>query len=227
MSGLGAAARVQLEAARRPAPFHSAEDVIRRVGLPQRAWLTLAESGAFDAFIPEGRRAAVWSVLHLAKTLVGSLDLGQPVEPKVNLPHQSEIEKTAADFRTTGLSTGIHPLVHARPMLQKRGVLTAHGLRSTRHGQWVKVGGLVISRQRPETAKGFMFISLEDETGFINVIVTPQLFKRYASTLNQVPFLMVEGPVSCEQNVWNVKARRFEAIPLPGYEHMPKGYNYH
>jgi error-prone DNA polymerase len=225
--GLGNGSRRQLQTARLTGKFTSAEDVIRRIQLPQKAWLTLAEAGTFSAFIPGDRRAAVWTVLHLAKTQVGPLPLGKVAEPDIQFRPQTMVEQTESDFRTTGLTTGIHPVLYTRSELNKRGVFTADSLKQTRNGQWVKVAGMVISRQRPETAKGFMFISLEDETGFINIIVNPGLFERYGGTLIRAPFLLVEGPVTCEQNVWNVKARRFEKLSLPGENSFPKGYNYH
>ena len=224
--GLGNASRQHLQKARSAGKFASAEDVIKRVQLPQKAWLILAEAGAFSAFIPGDRRAAVWTVLHLAKTQIGPLPLGNVSEPDIQFPPQTQMEQTESDFKTTGLTTGTHPVLYARAQLDKRGAITSAGLRHTRNGQWVKIAGMVISRQRPETAKGFMFISLEDETGFMNVIVTPQLAERYSSTVLKAPFLLVEGPVVCEQNVWNVKARRFEKLSLPGEETFPKGHNY-
>ena len=226
VKGLGAQRRQSLQRARNDAPFKTAEDVIRRVELPQNAWVTLAEAGAFDSFISGGRRAAVWRVLHLVQTLVGSLPLGNTNEEQMEFVPQTSEEKTAADFRTMGMTTGAHPVTYLRPMFANSGVKTALGVRTMRNGQWAKVAGLVISRQRPETAKGFMFISLEDESGFINVIVAPKLFERHWNLLVRAPFLLVEGPIAHEQGVWNVKGRRFTELSLPGSEGLPSGHNF-
>ncbi len=226
VNGLGAELRRRLQRARSAAPFQDATDVIRRVDLPRESWLTLAEAGAFDTFIPGGRRAAVWRVLHLINTQVGTLPLGPVDDPSVEFRAQTPVEETAADFRTMGMTTGAHPLSYLRTDLTGRGVSTAVGLRALGNGQWAKVAGLVISRQRPETAKGFMFISLEDESGFINVIVTPKGFEAHWNLLVRAPLLLVEGPIAYEQGVWNVKGRRFTELSLPGSDALPPGNNF-
>ncbi len=95
-----------------------------------------------------------------------------------------------------------------------------------RNGQWAKTAGRIIARQRPETAKGFMFISLEDETGFTNVIVHPKVFRRYQKLLVLSVALIIEGPISCEQDVWNLKGVRFAPLRLPGDDHSPEAYSF-
>jgi len=225
--GLGAAAQNQLRNARLHSPFTSAEDVISRVHLPRRSWSTLAESGAFDHFIPGGRRAAVWRILYLANNHYGPLPLKVGTEQSVNLPAQSEQEDTAADFRTMGMTTGKHPLLYLREALASKGVLTALELQTTQNQQRVKVAGMVISRQRPDTAKGFMFISLEDESGFVNVIVAPRLFERHKALLMRSRCIQVDGQVSSEQGVWNVKAVGFKDLSMGMSRHFPPGYNWH
>ncbi|MCA9537446.1 MAG: error-prone DNA polymerase, partial [Myxococcales bacterium] len=225
--GLANGAMRRLEAARAEGPFASAEDVVRRAGLTGRALATLAEAGAFDAFFEgQGRRDAVWRVLHLGRTLVGTLPLGPPPDPVVELPAQSPREVTISDLRTKALTTGPHLVAHARPLLARRGVVPAAQLPRTPRNHWVRVAGVVNCRQRPPTAKGFFFLTLEDETGFVNVIVPPDLFERHRTVLSQAGFLQVEGPVATEQGVWNVKGRRFEALTVEGTEHLPRGVRF-
>ncbi len=214
--GLGPRTRDRVEAARADGPFRSAEDVVHRVELSDGALRILAEAGAFDAFVPGGRRDAVWKALHLARSVVGPLPLRAPPDPPVRFVSLTPREETIADLRTMALTTGPHLVAHVRDALDARGVITAEGLRQARHHQWVKVAGIVNTRQRPPTAKGFFFLTLEDETGFVNVIVPPKVFERSRPTLTRAPFIEVEGPVSCEQGVFNVKGRRFTALDVKG-----------
>jgi error-prone DNA polymerase len=110
---------------------------------------------------------------------------------------------------------------HLRADLARRRVARAADLGRFRDGQWVRVAGLVVTRQRPEAAKGFFFVTLEDESGFTNVIVRPQTFERHRRVLSQASVLLIEGRISHEQDVHNVKGYRFEPLrftddaPLP------------
>ncbi|MEZ4437317.1 MAG: error-prone DNA polymerase, partial [bacterium] len=223
VTGLGPRTRERLEAARADGPFESAEDVVHRVDLSNQALRVLAEAGAFDAFVPGGRRAAVWRMLHLARAVVGSLPLGVPEDPPVRFERLSAEEETVADLRTMGLTTGPHVVAHARGALDGRGVLSAARLADARNGQWIKVAGVVNTRQRPPAAKGFFFLTLEDETGFVNVIVPPKVFEREHRVLTTAPFLLVEGAVGCEQGVVNVRGRRFTALTLAGADKAAAG----
>ncbi|MCB9539658.1 MAG: error-prone DNA polymerase [Myxococcales bacterium] len=226
VDGLGAQAKAKLEAARATGPFGSAAEVVQRTGLPQRALVTLAEAGAFDALVPGGRRDAVWQVLHLARAAAGPLPLGPPDDPAVHFPAQTPLERTRADYETMGLTTGRHPVAYVRPLLRARGAVAARDLPRWRDGAWVRVAGLVNTRQRPEAAKGFFFVTLEDETGFVNVIVRPPDFERNRRVLVQAPFLWIEGPVSAEQGVWNVKGRSFRAMDLAGMATAPPSHDF-
>lgn len=191
--------------------FVSAEDALRRIELPQRAWRTLAEAGAFDAFI-QPRRQAIWTVLRMTRYTQFALPLGLPADAQVTQPEQTPLEQTAADYRTMGLSTGRHPVTYLRPQLSRRGVLRADQLLSLRDKQWVRVAGQVNTRQRPPSAKGFFFVTLEDETGFVNVIVRPQVFEAHRRVLVSAPFLYIEGVLGLEQGVANVQGRIFEEL---------------
>jgi len=224
--GLGAAAHAELERARADGPFTSAADVVRRARLPEAAWVTLAEAGAFEGFLPGGRRDAVWAVLRLSKTTVGPLPLSMPEDPQISLPNLLPIEETAADLKTMGLTVGPHLVAHIRPELEAARIWPAARLRRARPNQWIRIAGLVNTRQRPETAKGVLFLTLEDETGFVNIVVARHLFERHRALLIRARALVVAGPVSCVQDVWNVKGRRFWPLPLLGAEHAPRGIDF-
>ena len=230
--GLGAKARRALERALVDGPFMSVEDAVRRVTLDRAAWRKLAEAGAFDrmfAHEPEERRrrVALWEVL--AETRGPMLPLA-PMRA-VPVPQQlrafAPIELTEADYRMTGLSLAGHPMSHLRAMLAPNGVRTAAMLREHgRDGEKVAVAGLVICRQRPGTAKGFVFLTLEDETGMVNVVVTPDRFEQNAMLISRSPLLLIRGELQIEQTVVNVRAKQFRALTLGGGEGHAKGRNF-
>ena len=120
-------------------------------------------------------------------------------------------ERISADFGGTGLTIGKHPIGYRREELRKMGVKCAVDLAGMRDGCWVKVAGWVIVRQRPGTAKGFMFMSLEDETGVANAIVTPDMFDKNRSVLTKHPFLLIEGVLQSKDAV-SVKVRRVRPL---------------
>jgi len=123
-------------------------------------------------------------------------------------------ERLNADLRGTGMTIGRHPMAHQRAWLDTMNVARAIDLQSLRNGMPVRVAGWVIVRQRPGTAKGFVFLSLEDETGIANVIVTPQLFEKNRLVLVDYPFLLIEGALQHQDNVVSVKARRVEPLQI-------------
>jgi len=158
------------------------------------------------------RRDALWQVERVAR-VAGPLyeelheaDGNSPLAP-MTLP-----ERMDADFRGTGLTIGRHPVAHHREELNKLGALRAIDIRSMQNGRSVRVAGWVIVRQRPGTAKGFVFLTLEDETGVANVIITPQLFDKNRLVLVDHPFLLIEGTLQNQDNVVSVKARRVRAL---------------
>ncbi len=173
----------------------------------------LAEAGAFETLWP-GRREALWEVLRQSRGDAGPL-ARRPVEQVVRLPPMSAFERVLADYRTTGLSPGAHPISFLREELDRRGVLAAGDLNERRAGQRVRVGGLVICRQRPRTARGVMFITLEDETGFANFVVMPDLSEKLRSVL-RMPLMVLDGVVEREGAVVNVRVRGAEGVDLAG-----------
>jgi error-prone DNA polymerase len=154
------------------------------------------------------RRDALWQVERVSRAAgplfreLSETDSDSPLMP-MTLP-----ERLDADFRGTGLTIGRHPVAHHRRELQKLGVSRATDIQEMRDGSLVRVAGWVIVRQRPGTAKGFVFLSLEDETGVSNIIITPQLFDQNRLVVVDHPFLLIEGRLQNQDNVISVKAKR-------------------
>lgn len=124
----------------------------------------------------------------------------------------TESERLVADYAGMGLTTGRHPMAFRREELAMRGILRAIDLRSARQGRRVRVAGMVITRQRPGTAKGFVFLTLEDETGIANIIVRPDLFSEQRATIVGEPYLLVEGTLQIQEGVTSVKAERLHSL---------------
>jgi error-prone DNA polymerase len=159
------------------------------------------------------RRDALWQVERVAKDpgpLYKKLEEGaeSPLNP------MTLNERLNADLRGTGITIGRHPMAHQRAWLDTKKVTRAGDLKGLRNGAWVKVAGWVIVRQRPGTAKGFVFLSMEDETGIANIIVTPQLFETNRLALVNYPFLLIEGVLQHQDNVVSVKARQVEPLQI-------------
>jgi len=213
VNGLGPRARERLQAAREEGSFRSVEDVLRRSGLGPSELRVLAEAGAFETLWP-GRRQALWELLRQARGDAGPLARRGP-ERAAPVREMSPVERVAADYRCVGLSPEGHPMEFLRTRLERQGVLTAEDLRSRRSGDEVRVAGLAICRQVPGTAKGVMFVTLEDETGFSNCVVMPDVREGLRDTL-RAPLLLMEGVVENEQGVVNVLTRRAFRLDLHG-----------
>ena len=125
-------------------------------------------------------------------------------------------ERVRADYDGTGLTIGPHPMALVRSSLVARGVLRANDLPRERTGRRVQVAGAVIVRQRPGTAKGFVFLSLEDETGIANVIITPDVFQANKQTIVGTPYLIVEGVLQNQDGAVSVKADRIDGLRAAG-----------
>ena len=200
-------------------PFCSIEDFKRRVGLTKEELRVLAELGALNC-LTEHRRAALWKVEEPAPealfAVAGSADPGGdnrgPRTAGVTaagynpLPPMTLTERVQADYEGMNLTTGPHPMKLLREQLPE--IWRASDLAQARHGTNIQIAGNVICRQRPGTAKGFVFVSLEDETGVANAIVTPDLFERLRLVITEEPFLVIEGEVQNTDNVVLVKARK-------------------
>jgi error-prone DNA polymerase len=174
----------------------------------------LAAVGALNFIQDSSRRDALWQVERVTRA-PGEL-YEELLEKDGNSPLQQMtlMERMDADFRGTGLTIGKHPVAYHRSELNKLDALRAIDIRKLRDGTFVRVAGWVIVRQRPGTAKGFMFLSLEDETGVSNIIVTPQLFEKYRQELVGHPFLLIEGALQNQDNVISVKANHVQPLSL-------------
>ena len=203
--------------------FSSIDDLVRRAqGLRKPELRMLAEVGALNS-LGGHRRDALWEAeraLRPAGPLFEAVETPEPLSP---LSAMTIPERIRADFFGTGVTIGPHPMKLYREGLRTRGVVAAEDLQYERHGRMVRVAGCVICRQRPGTAKGFMFLSLEDETGIANAIVEPDLFDVFRETLVTAPYLLVEGILQNQQGAISVKLNRaeplnFEVAEVPSHD---------
>jgi len=193
--------------------FLDLEDFTRRTGASVDALEALATGGAFACF-GETRRSALWAAGALREARPEKLPgLVTGVEAP-SLPGMSDIEETAADLWALGLSPGSHPTEFVRDRLTAAGVVTAIELRELAHRSIVEVAGVVTHRQQPGTAKGVIFVNLEDETGMVNVICTPDVWRAYRKVARVSPALRVRGVLERYQGVINLLAQRITALPL-------------
>jgi error-prone DNA polymerase len=198
--------KARAEGARTPAEFAQG-------GVPQRALELLAEADAF-ACVGLTRREALWAVKGLKgehkAPVQAPLLAGLPLfEDKVDLPGMPQTQEVAEDYRTTSLSLKAHPVGFYRPMLTRRGVITAEQLLGLKDGRKVSVAGLVLIRQRPGTAKGVVFVTLEDETGVANAVVWKDRFEADRSVVMTASFLVVHGRVQAAEGVIHIVAEGF------------------
>jgi error-prone DNA polymerase len=211
--------------------FTSVDDVLERSGLGDNELKLLARAGAFEIFLP-GRRQALWQTLcQLRKRhptpLLDLLKVEDEVMKEERIPAMTQMEEITTDFRMMNLSTEDHLMKFYRSWAVARGIYSCHDLKIAEHGKKLTVAGGVICRQRPSTAKGFVFLTLEDETGMANVIIKPAKFEEYREAILAESFLSITGKLQSEQGVINVLADRVEALPsLPGSPRIPAS-NFH
>ncbi|HUS12596.1 MAG TPA: error-prone DNA polymerase [Pyrinomonadaceae bacterium] len=158
------------------------------------------------------RRDALWQVERVARSAGELYEELHEVDGNSPLTPMTRPERMAADFRGTGLTIGRHPVAYHRAELNKLGACRAVDMQQMRDGSLITVAGWVIVRQRPGTAKGFVFLTMEDETGVANVIITPQLFDKYRLILVDHPFLLITGKLQNQDNVFSVKAKSVRAL---------------
>jgi error-prone DNA polymerase len=237
VNGLREETGLRAESARRRSPFRSIADFTARVAPNKRELAAVAYSGAFAAF-GMARREALWQAAAVERD-PGSLLTGvEPSAPSTiqaegdapepdarQLPTMTAIEETLADYSATSITTGPHVMAHLRQSLKSRGILSAAELADAPNGSWARTAGVVIVRQRPGTAKGLLFLTLEDETGIANAMVTPELFHSNRGLLHRAQMLIVEGPLQKHEGVIHVLGRRFTELKLDGA--MPKSHDFH
>jgi len=160
------------------------------------------------------RRDALWQVAKAVRRPGELLEEFPDADEISPLAQMSREERLVADFDGTGLTVGPHPMAYARSELKAKGIRSATELESIPDGKWVKVAGCVIARQRPGTAHGFVFLSLEDETGIANAIITPSMFDHHRLLLGHEKFLLVEGVLQKQDNVISVRAEKVAPVAI-------------
>lgn len=221
--GLREEAGRRIVSERRRAPFRSIEDLRQRTGMNKRELTHLARVGALNCFGMK-RREALWQVEKACRFAGPLFSTAQPeIEPSP-LKDMNPFERLAADYSSSSVTTGPHPMALRRQELHGQGIVPAARLARGYNGQRVKVAGGVVVRQRPMTAKGFLFLSLEDETGISNIIVRPQMFQQSRMTILQNGFLIVDGILQIQDDVISIRADRVE--PLPGFEQKISSHDF-
>ena len=204
VKGLGEGEWQRIADARRREPFASLQDFARRTALDEGSLSALAEAGAFDSFEID-RRTALWDVRHLARTQREPLSLPGRERTPAFTP-LSDFEEVGWDYRRTSHSARRHPLEPMRASLIRQSLPDARTVASMKNGAKIRYAGLVICRQRPGTAGGVVFMTLEDETGFVNVVVWESVFQRYSVLAKTVSFLGISGTLQVEDGVVHLVA---------------------
>jgi error-prone DNA polymerase len=198
-------------------PFVSVDDLSLRVSALNRGELVLlARIGALNTLGDvEHRRDALWQVEEAARTAGPLLrGIASPRKNSSPLAAMTTEERLVADYSGAGLTTGPHPMAYHRAALRSEGILAAAELPRITSNALVRVAGCVIARQRPGTAKGFVFLSLEDETGIANVIIAPDLFERDRLVVTRHRFLLIGGQLQKSDGVVHVRAQRVAPLEL-------------
>jgi error-prone DNA polymerase len=197
-------------------PFTDIEDLVARTPELQKEEVTqLAAIGALNPIGAAHRRDALWQASRAAMP-VGELLKKVPETVKQSPLRQMTLnDRLAADCQGIGMTIGRHPMAYRRAEMNQLGVTVASGLAKIPNGRNVRVAGNVIVRQRPGTAKGILFMSLEDETGVSNIVVMPDIFEQQRLEILRHPWIIVEGQIQNVDNVVHVKARRVSSIEAP------------
>ncbi len=204
VKGLGEADWQRIESARRAGPFRSLADLASRTGLRQDILDRLAEAGALTPRTAR-RRQSLWRVQGLQAAGGDTLSIETPEAP-VPFEPLSDLESIVWDYRATDHSPRGHPLAHLRRRIAAQGLPDAATVQRMPHGSRVDYAGIVICRQRPKTARGVIFMTLEDETGFVNVILWRDIYERFRVPVKTLSFMGVSGPLQNESNVVHIVA---------------------
>jgi error-prone DNA polymerase len=217
--GIGDTVVERLKAAHTERPFESIADVVRRARLDRGESLALAKAGAFSAWA-EDRRHAAWEALRATGDVL-------PLAPSRVTMHEpapmSNDRLVLLDYHAVGLSLNGHPMDAARERLTRGGALDSRDLESAPSGRIVTVAGLVTIRQRPSTANGTIFLLLEDERGFINIIVPASLVAANEEAVKHSTFILVRGKLE-KQGVINVVGQKFKALHISDVMHRARSF---
>ncbi|HTR78569.1 MAG TPA: OB-fold nucleic acid binding domain-containing protein, partial [Gemmatimonadaceae bacterium] len=219
--GIGSTALDRLRAAREAAPFASIADVVRRARLDRGDALGLARAGAFAAWA-EDRRHAAWEALRSSGDLL-------PLAPGSRAPHDpAPLDRerlVLLDYYAVGLSLNGHPMEAARERLTRGGAVDSTRLEAIPGGRVITVGGLVTIRQRPATANGTMFLLLEDEYGFINVVVPSRLVAANEDVVKRATFVLVRGRLAKDGGAISVVGRQFKELRVADLAHQSRDFH--
>ena len=214
INGLGETHSKMLLDRRQEKPFANLVDFCRRTRLPRRLVEQLILAGAMTGW-GIARRKLLW---HLGQIHYKEAELDFDFSTNnVDLPALSQAESLLLEQRVMGLSTGEHVMTMYRPWLTRQGILGSLSLAAQANGRSVCVAGLMVVHQAPPTAKGFHFVTLEDEAGLIDVIIRPQIYERHRRLLRTAPLLIIEGTVQRQGGVINLLAGRIRKLPPTGY----------
>ena len=224
----GKGQRYRVEETGQGGGYRSIDDLAKRASVSREELRVLAEVGALS-LIGGDRRSALWQaergpdiqIPEIVDESIADPSIARSPDnpmPKGPLKQMSLLERVSADYAGTGLTIGPHPMAIARASLAPRGVMRAADLAKIRPGRRVRVAGAVITRQRPGTAKGFVFLSLEDETGIANAIITPQVFAEYKRVIVDHPYLILEGIVQNQDGSIAIKVERADVLQHAGPE---------
>jgi error-prone DNA polymerase len=212
VKGLQAAPAQRIAQRRREhGPFRSIDDFHAATELPVAAVAKLSEADAFTS-LPKTRRVALWETLALPEELLPLSGPRDENAPAPALPPMTVGQEIHADYGTTGLSLKGHPVELIRKELTRRKVIPATEVWNRPHGRWVSVAGIVIIRQRPGTAKGIVFETLEDETGIVNLIIRPDVYDRCRNAARNASVLQADGYVERQGQVQHVMAVRLHDL---------------
>jgi len=217
--GLGEAVAARIEAVRGDGPFRLPRDLVRRAGLGREDLLHLARAGALQS-LGLSRRRAVWEAMQWLeqpgrRPLLEGLAEEDDDDDVAALPATSAQEEVIEDYRTGGLSLAAHPLSFERARLAAQGMETTAAAAAAPEGRRVAVAGIVLTRQRPATAQGIIFLTIEDETGAANVVVRPHVWEAAAAAARRAAVLVVHGRIQRRGVVVHVVATRLEAAVPP------------
>lgn len=216
VKGIDERARATLERERARGPYTSVRDFAARTGLGEQVVERLISIGAFD-WTDAPRRELLWQL----RTTLADADPAYPALGLTDdavralgtvLPPMTTAEQVAADYRDTGVAPNLHAVELFRERLASRGVVTVAAMTGRRDRSMVRLAGLAVSVQHPMTAKGFVFIALEDETGMINVTLRPAIYQRHRALLHRHPLLVIYGRLQVEGGVLNVVAQRLRSV---------------
>jgi error-prone DNA polymerase len=207
---LGEKAWQKIEQERSEGAYTSLRDFHRRTGLEREAIENLILAGAFD-YTGVPKRELLWELGLIMSQTHGMLPLEFPVH-QIALPGMTPMEEIAAEYQIQGLSARHHPMEVFRHGISRDGILSSAEIADLFPDTRVRVAGCVVSRQAPMTAKGCVFITLEDEHGLVNVILRPRIYQKYRQVARMEPFIVVEGTLQKKDGILNIVAERLTPL---------------